>query len=314
LLQLIAGLAEPTSGRLLIDGRDATWLHASKRGIGMVFQNYALFPHLSVRENVAFPLRMRRLPEADIARKVSEALEMVRLPQVGDRLPKELSGGQQQRIALARCLVYDPAIILMDEPLGALDKKLREHMQIEIKRIHRRTGTTILYVTHDQEEALSMSDRICLMRDGAIEQYGTPQELYYEPKSGYVADFLGQPNVLAGEVVDKQGGIATFKVGTLVLKAHDSRSSPGAKAARLLIRPEKLGFWREGQPVENIVEAEIIDVSMIGPLTKFTATTEEGIELLSVSLSERDSRGITCGDTVRLNWKPEDARIVEDGR
>jgi putative spermidine/putrescine transport system ATP-binding protein len=311
LLQLIAGLTEPTSGSLHINGENVTWTHASKRGIGMVFQSYALFPHLTVFENVAFPLRMRKLAEGVVREKVTSALEMVKLPQVANRLPKALSGGQQQRIALARCLVYDPSIILMDEPLGALDKKLREHMQIEIKRIHRRTGTTILYVTHDQEEALSMSDKICLMRDGGIEQYGTPEQLYYEPRSNYVADFLGQPNMISG-TIQSQGN------GTAILIADGARLSAGAEPrlttgshAHLLVRPEKLVFINDAAGWDNVLECEVIDVSMIGPITKFMVQTRTGIDLLAISVSERDTRGIRVGMTVKLGWKSEDARLVE---
>src|SRR5215212_8528054 len=174
LLSLIAGLSVPAGGTLHIAGQDATFAAPHERDIGMVFQNYALFPHMTIAENIAFPLKMRRIDNATAAKRAMGALELVRLPQVASRYPKELSGGQQQRIALARCLVYKPSIVLMDEPLGALDKKLRDHMQLEIKRIHRDTGTTIVYVTHDQEEAMTMSDRICLMNAGRIEQLGTP--------------------------------------------------------------------------------------------------------------------------------------------
>src|SRR3569832_1475051 len=194
LLSLIAGLSVPDGGQLRIAGQDATYAAPHERDIGMVFQNYALFPHMTVAENIAIPLKMRRVDSAAAAKRAMEALELVRLPQVATRFPKELSGGQQQRIALARCLVYKPSIVLMDEPLGALDKKLRDHMQLEIKRIHRDTGTTIVYVTHDQEEAMTMSDRICLMNGGRIEQLGSPSDLYFRPRSLFTADFLGESN------------------------------------------------------------------------------------------------------------------------
>ncbi|MBB1652067.1 ABC transporter ATP-binding protein, partial [Delftia sp. UME58] len=212
LLSLIAGLAQPDEGRVLIDGADVTYGAPYERDIGMVFQNYALFPHMSIEENIAFPLKMRKVPAAEARRRAHEALEMVRLPHVASRLPRELSGGQQQRIALARCMVYRPAIILMDEPLGALDKKLRDQMQLEIKRIHRELGTTIVYVTHDQEEAMTMSDRICLMNGGAIEQLGTPADLYFRPRTLFVADFLGESNLLQGEVASVDGDILTVKL------------------------------------------------------------------------------------------------------
>src|SRR5580765_8070366 len=200
LLSLIAGLATPDGGQLLINGQDVTYGAPYERDIGMVFQNYALFPHMTVAENIAFPLKMRKIDAATAKKRALEALELVRLPQVAQRYPKELSGGQQQRIALARCLVYKPSIVLMDEPLGALDKKLRDQMQLEIKRIHRELGTTIVYVTHDQEEAMTMSDRICLMNHGRIEQLGTPSDLYFRPRTLFVAEFLGESNLLEGTV------------------------------------------------------------------------------------------------------------------
>ena len=190
LLMMVAGLIQPDRGEVWIDGTLATYLPSFKRDIGMVFQSYALFPHLTVFENVAFPLRMRRVPEATTAREVQRVLEVVRLPGVGDRLPRALSGGQQQRVALARCIVYRPSIVLMDEPLGALDKKLRDQMQLEIKHLHTQLGITVLYVTHDQEEAMIMSDRICLMNEGRIEQIGTPSELYFRPRTVFAATLI----------------------------------------------------------------------------------------------------------------------------
>jgi putative spermidine/putrescine transport system ATP-binding protein len=202
LLMTVAGLTEPDRGEIWIDGKLATYLPVHRRDIGMVFQNYALFPHLTVFENIAFPLRMRRAPEADVKRDVAAALDTVRLGGMAGRFPRELSGGQQQRVALARCFVYRPSIILMDEPLGALDKKLRDEMQLEIKQLHSAIGITVLYVTHDQEEALAMSDRICLMNRGGIEQVGTADDLYFRPQSLFAAQFLGDSNVLPVTVAE----------------------------------------------------------------------------------------------------------------
>jgi len=201
LLQIICGLVEPSGGRLVIDGRDETDNPANKRDIGVVFQNYALFPHLTVYENVAFPLQMRKLVQAKLRNRVEETLAMVGLSDFAKRFPRELSGGQQQRVALARCFVYQPSLILMDESLSALDKKLRDSMRVEIKRLHRETGATIIFVTHDQEEALALADRICLMNDGRIEQLGAPEEIYERPANIFVADFIGASNLLHGEVV-----------------------------------------------------------------------------------------------------------------
>jgi putative spermidine/putrescine transport system ATP-binding protein len=197
-LMMVAGLQQPDAGRITLNGVSVARLPPYRRDIGMVFQSYALFPHMTVRRNIAFPLEMRGLAKAEIARLVDEALALVKLPDHGDRLPRQLSGGQQQRVALARAMVYRPALLLMDEPLGALDKKLREQLQLEIKRVHRERGISVLYVTHDQEEALTMSDRIAVFNRGRIEQIGTPEELYDRPATRFVASFIGDTNFLSG--------------------------------------------------------------------------------------------------------------------
>ncbi|MFN8654555.1 MAG: ABC transporter ATP-binding protein [Gemmatimonadales bacterium] len=198
-LRMIAGFEHPTSGDILMDGRPLTLLPPFKRELNTVFQQYALFPHMSVRDNVGYGLRMRRVARAEIATRVAEALEMVQLGPFGDRAPRQLSGGQQQRVALARALVNRPRVLLLDEPLGALDLKLRKEMQLELKHLNRQLGITFLYVTHDQEEALTMSDRIALMRNGRIEQLSAPREMYEQPASRYVADFIGETNLLSGK-------------------------------------------------------------------------------------------------------------------
>ena len=223
LLMAIAGLNDPDRGEIWIDGKLATWLPPFERDIGMVFQNYALFPHMTIYENVAFPLRMRKQGEAAIREAVRRVLDTVQLPGVEDRMPRELSGGQQQRIALARCFVYEPSIILMDEPLGALDKKLRDALQREVKHLHENLGITVLYVTHDQEEAMVMSDRICLMNDARIEQIGTPADLYFRPASVFAADFLGESNLLPATVAGTGGG-------EVVLTTGDGRTVRGRAA------------------------------------------------------------------------------------
>ena len=229
LLSLIAGLAHPDEGRILIDGTDVTHSPAYARDIGVVFQNYALFPHMTIEENIAFPLKMRKVSDAEARRRTAEALEMVHLPHVAKRYPRELSGGQQQRIALARCIVYRPSIILMDEPLGALDKKLRDQMQLEIKRIHRELGTTIVYVTHDQEEAMTMSDRICLMNAGAIEQLGTPQDLYFRPRS------CSSPISSASPICSAPPCAVSTARG--LTSSSPSRPRPRARSAMALVSP-----------------------------------------------------------------------------
>ena len=211
LLLLVAGLIQPDGGEVWIDGKLSTYMPPHRRDIGIVFQNYALFPHMTLFENIAFPLRMRRVPEAKIREEVRRVLAIVQLSGVEDRLPAQLSGGQQQRIALARCMVYQPSLILMDEPLGALDKKLRQQLQLEIRQLHQRLGITVLYVTHDQEEALAMSDRICLMNEGEIEQVGAPSDLYFRPRSVFAADFLGESNLLDAVVTAAGDGAAEVK-------------------------------------------------------------------------------------------------------
>lgn len=237
LLQMIAGLTRPSEGTILIDGRDATGMPAGRRGIGMVFQSYALFPHMTVAENIAYPLRMRGQAREEILPAVEAALRTVRMDAFADRRPHELSGGQQQRIALARCFVYNPCVILLDEPLGALDKRLREHMQLEIRRFHKELGATFIYVTHDQEEALSLSDRICLMNHSCVEQVGTPQEIYYRPVSRFAADFIGHSNIVEGErAVGPDGGVTLACNGWRLPVPPVDTDLP--ERFTLLIRPE----------------------------------------------------------------------------
>jgi len=254
LLQMIAGLAEPSAGQLHIDGVEATHLPPGKRGIGLVFQSYALFPHMTVAENVAYPLRMRRVRGQEMQRAVTDALAMVKMEAYAQRYPRELSGGQQQRIALARCFVYRPSVVLLDEPLGALDKKLREHMQLEIRRLHQELGLTFIYVTHDQEEALTMSDRICLMNQAKVEQVGTPQELYDRPATRFAATFLGHSNLLDGEADGKEGFLWADR--RLPVPAQVSLSGPMA----LLVRPEaaRLVAREEGLVCGPVVETVFI--------------------------------------------------------
>ncbi|HEY4297459.1 MAG TPA: ABC transporter ATP-binding protein [Paraburkholderia sp.] len=263
LLQMICGLVAPSSGQVVIDGVDHTRTPVHQRDIGLVFQHYALFPHLSVHENVAFPLRMRNIASADVERRVEAALDMVKLGHLGGRLPRELSGGQQQRVALARCFIYEPSIILMDEPLGALDKKLREHLQIEIRQLHRQTGSTIIYVTHDQEEALALSDRICLMNQARIEQIGTPQEVYANPVSAFAADFIGTSNIVRGKVADGKLAIRSDAFDAPVGTPPHAFAS-GDEVA-VVVRPEKLRLDGAG---ENRIAGVVADCVYAGADTK----------------------------------------------
>ena len=315
LLSLIAGLAAPDGGQLLIDGKDVTHGAPYERDIGMVFQNYALFPHMTVAENIAFPLKMRKLDSASARKRTMEALELVRLPHLAQRFPKELSGGQQQRIALARCLVYKPAIVLMDEPLGALDKKLRDHMQLEIKRIHRELGTTIVYVTHDQEEAMTMSDRICLMNGGRIEQLGTPSDLYFRPRTLFVADFLGESNLLEGTVQRIDGSQAEVKLAQGGGCAHATVHAPlsaGSKV-RVMVRPQNIEVRSEAAEV-NAVRGKVLDTMITGSLTKlYVAASAAGAEPMVLCYpTSNGAAPHAIGDDITLHWRRSDAVAVPE--
>ena len=240
-LMMLAGFEVPTHGRIELDGQAINDLAPHKRNIGMVFQNYALFPHMTVEENLAFPLAVRRLPKAEIDKKIERALSMVQLTQMRKRRPAQLSGGQQQRVALSRALVFDPKLVLMDEPLGALDKQLREHMQLEIKHIHQSLGVTVVYVTHDQGEALTMSDRVAVFNDGAIQQLASPSDLYEKPQNSFVAQFIGENNRLSGVVTELNGRDCRVKIGEAgeIRALPVSISSVGAKTT-LSLRPERV--------------------------------------------------------------------------
>ncbi len=316
LLSMIAGLSVPDGGQLLINGKDVTYGAPYERDIGMVFQNYALFPHMTIAENIAFPLKMRKLDRATAMKRALEALELVHLPHVAQRFPKELSGGQQQRIALARCLVYKPSIVLMDEPLGALDKKLREHMQLEIKRIHREAGTTIVYVTHDQEEAMTMSDRICLMNGGRIEQLGSPADLYFRPRTPFVADFLGESNLFKGTVLSSQGGqarVALNGTNTELLASADQPLTTGAKVC-VMVRPQNMAAAAAAQGASERFSGQLLDTMITGSLTKLylkaPALSSEPVVLsFPTSIAKHDH---ALGSTVDFGWSSSDAVAVPE--
>ncbi|MCC6314249.1 MAG: ABC transporter ATP-binding protein, partial [Thermomicrobiales bacterium] len=272
-LMMLAGFETPTAGEIYVDGRPVAEMPPWRRNIGMVFQNYALFPHMTVGENIAFPLKLRKQEKARTVRAVAEALEMVGLPGYEGRYPRQLSGGQQQRVALARALVFDPRVLLMDEPLGALDKQLRERLQLEIKALHEELGVTIVYVTHDQQEALVMSDRIAVMNRGRIEQVGTPTELYDAPATRFVASFIGESNFLAGRIVETDGAIVTIDIPEIgLLRAHGLDRSGSSDLVELTVRPEKIVFADEiGDAAANVVEATIVSVVFVGDAWRYEA-------------------------------------------
>ena len=308
LLMMVAGLTHPDSGAVWIDGRLATYTPPFKRDVGMVFQNYALFPHLTVGENIAFPLRMRRMPEATILQEVRRVLDVVRLPHVEGRLPRALSGGQQQRIALARCMVYKPSIILMDEPLGALDKKLRDQMQLEIKQLHIELGITVLYVTHDQEEAMIMSDRICLMNDGHIAQIGTPDDLYFRPRTRFAAEFLGESNILTGEVAGVEGAsVVVTAAGGVKLRAPRSESLRDPRRVALMVRPERVTIQDAntalpGSEPHNRLEGLLRQVILVGGVTKYYVTLDDGQTIVAFALTGDAKVVATQGSRVSVTW------------
>ena len=302
LLMMVAGLVPPSAGEIWIDGKLATYAPPDKRDIGIVFQNYALFPHLTVYENIAFPLRMRRRRAADIDAEVKRVLEIVQLPQLGQRLPRELSGGQQQRIALARCMVYRPSIILMDEPLGALDRQLRDQMQLEIKDLHSRLGITVLYVTHDQEEAMAMSDRICLMSHGRIEQIGTPQELYFRPKSVFVAKFLGESNIFDATVVQAGEPMTLRGPGGVAIRARGNAPVESGAAVKVMIRPERLHLLSDGETAENMAVGTLRETVFVGGVVRRFVRLANGVELSLKELSADAAEALHPGAETRIGW------------
>jgi spermidine/putrescine ABC transporter ATP-binding subunit len=293
-LNLIAGFVTPTAGRILIDGEDVTGRPPRLRGLGVVFQSYALFPHLSVRDNVAFGLKERRVPASEIERRVSEALALVRLDRGGRQRPGELSGGMQQRVALARALVYRPRVLLLDEPLAALDRKLREGMRDELRAIQRSVGITTIFVTHDQAEALGLSDRIAVMNGGRIEQLGLPRDIYERPATRFVADFIGASTVLRGRAVAADrvavGRGAGLRVGS------GPPLAPGTDV-ELAIRPERIRLATSAG--DNVIEARVEGLVYQGAQTELTARIDDGQKVL-VFVTEPAPVSIAVGQTVRL--------------
>lgn len=305
-LYILAGFQDPSDGDILLNGQSLLSTPSHKRNIGMVFQRYTLFPHLTVGENVAFPLRIRRVGQAEIAERVKKALALVRLEGFEDRKPALMSGGQQQRVALARALVYNPPVLLMDEPLSALDKKLREEIQFEIRRIHQETGVTILYVTHDQEEALRLSDRIAVFSQGEIDQIGTGQELYANPATHFVAGFIGDSNFINAEVLSSADGKAKLALpgGTVIDGVPMHAGKTGGKSASLLLRPERLSL--SSTQVASGLAVTINDITFLGNNIEVSTQTGNG-ESLSVRLpfGHEAIASISRGDQAWLSFEPK---------
>lgn len=298
LLSMIAGFTTPTSGRVTVADVDVTEMPAHRRNIGMVFQNYSLFPHMTVRVNVEFPLKQRGVSRADRRARALEALDVVELTHRADARPAELSGGQQQRVALARALVFSPSVLLMDEPFGALDRALRERMQTEVRRIHRDLGVTVVFVTHDQQEALTMSDRIAIVNAGRIEQVGTPEDLYERPETLYVSGFLGESNVLSGRC---EGGVFRSDAG-LVAPANGCADGP----ARLVVRPERVAVDSVAGGDLVTVSATVREVVYLGTDRRLVTATPDGEIVARVPTSTAEHRP---GDEVVLGWRTQDGTV-----
>ena len=308
LLMMLAGFEEPDEGRLTVGERDITRLAPNKRDIAMVFQRYALFPHMSVADNIAFPLRMRRVGRAERDEKVRRALEMVKLDAHAERKPAELSGGQQQRVALARAIVFEPPVILMDEPLGALDKKLRQHMQFELRQLQQRLGATVIYVTHDQEEALTMSDRVAVMNGGRLAQLGRPRDLYDRPADAFVADFIGEMNLLSATVESVTGETCTLRCAAGTALAQGEGAAPGSRV-RLAVRPEHVELARAASNDATGLRGEVTQSVFNGANTAVQIELQGG-DTLRVDVGARSELALLQpGTPVIARW-PAGSAIV----
>jgi spermidine/putrescine transport system ATP-binding protein len=313
LLRMIAGFEEITSGVLMLDGADVVGVPPYRRHVNTVFQNYALFPHLSVFENVAFGPRIRQMERAKLERRVGEMLEVVRLGDLAKRKPSQLSGGQRQRVALARALVNDPSALLLDEPLSALDLELRRQMQLELKRIQRDVGITFVFVTHDQEEALTMSDRIAVMRAGRLEQVGTPEEIYGAPESAFVARFIGSANLIPVEVEQSGGDRAALRLpgGRRCEAASGGRSFPAGTKALLMVRPERLVLGVvEPAPGQPSLPVTCSDVVFQGPVLRCALQGAAGGEWVAYLEAARQDPAVRPGASLWLSWEPGAERLL----
>jgi putative spermidine/putrescine transport system ATP-binding protein/spermidine/putrescine transport system ATP-binding protein len=312
-LRMIAGLLDPTSGKIAIKGREVNDIPIHKRNLGIVFQNYALFPHKTIAENVGFGLRYRNVPKDEAARRVQEALDLVQLPDVGDRYPSALSGGQQQRIALARAIVIEPDVLLLDEPLSALDANLREDMRVELKRIQHRIGVTSIFVTHDQAEALAMSDQIVVMSDGRVEQVGPPEAVYNAPATEFVANFLGASNILPARCISRANGTAMLEAeffGTVPVPAAKAPNLGGEGPAKLVLRAEKLQLAPPGAAPENQISAEatVETVDYQGQAVRYFVRTPDGRQLQAINMI--DEHPFPEGAAVQIRFRPRDCAAL----
>ena len=312
-LMMLAGFETATNGGIYLDGREINNVAPHKRDIGMVFQNYALFPHMTVAENLAFPLSVRRMAKADIEARVKGALDMVQLGGFGSRRPAQLSGGQQQRVALARALVFEPELVLMDEPLGALDKQLREHMQFEITSLAHNLGITTVYVTHDQTEALTMSDRVAVFNDGRIQQLAPPEDLYERPENSFVAQFIGENNKLEGVVETINGNRCTVRLddGT-VIDAQPVNVTKAGERTRVSIRPERVESNPERlSPDAHLIEAEVQEFIYMGDTFRIRLKVAGQDDFIMKYRNAQDQGRMSPGQKIRIGWRAEDCRALD---
>ena len=312
LLKIVAGFELPDTGSIHLDGGDITFATPAERGIGMVFQSYALFPHMRVAENVAFPLEMRSVAKPEIRDRVSKALALVGLAGYETRYPRQLSGGQQQRVALARAVVFEPRLLLLDEPFGALDRKLREQMQLEVKRLQRQLGITALFVTHDQEEALVLSDRIAVMSNGRIEQIGAPFDIYARPANRFVADFIGESNLYRGEVNRIDQGILTATIaGGLTMNARGDARWPVGSVVGLVLRPEAPSLLAGSETAENMATGSVSEVVYLGDAIKYALKLDSGGEMtVRWPFRSRES-SLKPGERLRVGWAADLVHVVD---
>ncbi len=307
ILMLLAGFESVTGGDIEIDGVPVTRIAPYDRNIGVVFQNYALFPHMTISENLAYPLKARKMRRSTIAPLVEEYLSLVELDGFGNRYPAQLSGGQRQRVALARALIFEPALVLMDEPLGALDKKLREQMQFEITRLHQKLGFTVIYVTHDQTEALTMSDRIAVFNDGVVQQCATPDELYERPRNAFVANFIGENNMMPGEVVETAGNevrVAVANGKEITARLADVKTT-GAPC-RISVRPEKMFIKTDRTGYDNEIPARFIVRHYVGDFIRYYFELDDGTEVTVKLLNDLDAPKLGQGEIAGLMWQASD--------
>ncbi|MDO5529920.1 MAG: ABC transporter ATP-binding protein [Paracoccus sp. (in: a-proteobacteria)] len=311
-LMMLAGFESLTSGDIRIQGQSIARMAPYRRDIGMVFQNYALFPHMTIAENLAYPLKLRKMSGAALKAKVQEYLDLVELGGFGNRRPAQLSGGQRQRVALARALIFEPRLVLMDEPLGALDKKLREQMQFEITRLHKQLGFTVIYVTHDQTEALTMSNRIAVFNAGVVQQCDAPDVLYESPKNGFVADFIGENNFLPGELVGLDGGSAMVRISSgETLRCRRADAERVGMRCNVSVRPEKLFFDSPAQSCENRFHARFTTQLYVGDFIRYFVELPDGTPVVIKLLNDSAAPSFTEGEEVTLIAAPQDCSAFE---